>query len=164
VLPHLQTPRLTLVPWSEDDIDTLHAIWTDPDVRRYLWDDLVISRETAAAVILRIIDSAQSEGVGCWTIRAARQAAGFCGFRFIEDSREVELLYGLLPAYQGRGIATEAARAALDYFWNHTPFTRVFARTDPPNTASVEVMRRLGMRHESRTVTMITYILDRPPQ
>ena len=41
-LPTLETERLILRPWSLDDIDALHQIWTDPQVRRYLWDDEVI--------------------------------------------------------------------------------------------------------------------------
>jgi hypothetical protein len=41
------------VPFASEDLDALHALWTDPDVRRYLWDDIVISRERAAETGLR---------------------------------------------------------------------------------------------------------------
>jgi [ribosomal protein S5]-alanine N-acetyltransferase len=73
-------------------------------------------------------------------------------------------MYGLLPQFWGKGIATEASGAALDYIWNSTAFPQVWARTDPPNTASVTVMVRLGMTHQSSTPTMISYVIDRPPQ
>jgi hypothetical protein len=46
---------------------------------------------------------------------------GFCGFRFIGDGPEIELMYGLLPRYWGQGLA------------------------DPPNTKSIPAMRRLEM-------------------
>jgi len=46
-LPVLRTPRLVLVPFAPEDLDALHALWTDEHVRRYLWDDIVISRERA---------------------------------------------------------------------------------------------------------------------
>jgi RimJ/RimL family protein N-acetyltransferase len=50
----------------------------------------------------------------------------------------------------------------MDYLWRATGFDRVYARTDPPNERSVLVMERLGMRHESTTPSMITYVLTRP--
>ena len=47
-----------------------------------------------------------------WSVllRGRPSLAGFCGFRFIEDTRDVELLYGLYPQYWGQGLATETAR------------------------------------------------------
>jgi ribosomal-protein-alanine N-acetyltransferase len=47
----LQTARLVLRPITTDDIDALHALWTNADVRRYLWDDIVIDLEHAATEI-----------------------------------------------------------------------------------------------------------------
>jgi RimJ/RimL family protein N-acetyltransferase len=74
-----------------------------------------------------------SHGIEYWVIRPM---IGFCGFRFLEDSTEIELLYGLLPDRWGRGLATEASQAALDYLWHATAFKRVWARTDVPNARS----------------------------
>jgi ribosomal-protein-alanine N-acetyltransferase len=163
-LPILRTARLTLRPWAESDIDTLHALWTEPGVRRYLWDNLVIPRDRAAVAVYSALATSVSHGIGCWSLHlhGEEALAGFCGFRFIGDSKEVELLYGLLPALWGQGLATEASQAALDYLWTCTPFLRVYARTDSPNARSVEVMRRLGMRHDCSTETMIIYALERP--
>jgi RimJ/RimL family protein N-acetyltransferase len=70
-------------------------------------------------------------------------------------------VYGLLPAYWGRGLATEAARAALDYLWE-TGRARVYARTDAPNEKSIAVLRRLGMRQVSSPIPMLTFVLARP--
>jgi ribosomal-protein-alanine N-acetyltransferase len=77
--------------------------------------------------------------------------AGFCGFRYIDDSPDIELLYGLLPDYWGQGLATEAARAVLEYGFDAVQFRRIYARTDVPNRASVRVMERLGMKFERET-------------
>jgi [ribosomal protein S5]-alanine N-acetyltransferase len=162
MLPELRTRRLTLRPFQDDDIDLLHAMWTDPDVRRYLWDDEVISRERVVEVLRSHKDSLAPAGLGYWVVTLNGETAGFCGFRFIDDSSDAELMYGLLPQYWGQGIATEASRAALDYIWKFTAFDQIRARTDPPNTASVAVMERLGMVHLSSTPTMISYIIDRP--
>jgi len=152
-LPTLETARLTLVPWSLDDIDALHQVWMDPHVRRYLWDDEVISRQRAAAAVEVAVASANQGGVGLWCVllKVARTLAGFCGFRTIGETRDIELIYGLLPQYCGRGLATEAGGAALAYGFDAGQFTRVYARADVANRASVRVMERLGMKFERET-------------
>jgi ribosomal-protein-alanine N-acetyltransferase len=87
--------------------------------------------------------------------------AGFCGFRFIDDGPDIELMYGLRSAHWGKGLATEACSAAIEHLWRTTAFQLVYARTDPPNERSVRVMQQIGMRHESTTASTITYALRR---
>jgi len=164
-LPVLQTRRLRLCPWTSDDVDELHSLWMAPEVRRYLWDGVVITRETAEQVIHANLACAAQYAIGCWALyllRPVERIAGFCGFRLIDDGPEIELMFGLRGEHWGKGLATEASRAAIDYLWRSTSFQRVYARTDPPNGKSVEVMRRLGMTLESTTAAMITYSLARP--
>lgn len=169
-LPTLETERLILRPWSLDDIDALHQIWTDPQVRRYLWDDEVISSQRVAAAVEDGVAAANRNGVGLWCVlpKPASALAGFCGFRYIDDASEIELLYGLLPDYWGQGLATEAARAALAYGFDAALFTRVYVRTDAPNRASVRVMERLGMKFERETRlaarSTLIYSLTRRPR
>src|SRR5215471_1533840 len=150
-LPCIQTPRLALVPFAADDLDALHALWIDADVRRYLWDGIAITRERAASELASALATEASGGIGYWSVRETADGLiiGDCGFRFIEDSHEVELMYCLLPAYWGRGLAFEGCQAALRYLWSATAFDRVVARADAPNTASIRLMERLGMRYES---------------
>jgi ribosomal-protein-alanine N-acetyltransferase len=153
-LPVIRTEHLLLRPAGAADVDELHRLWMDPDMRRYLWDDIVIAREVAAETVRRGF---------YWTVRSAAdgEAIGFCGFRAIGSGPDIELMYGLLRPHWGCGFATEVSRAVLEFVWNNTGHERVFARTDPPNVKSVEVMRRLGMRPQSATATMITYVIDR---
>jgi RimJ/RimL family protein N-acetyltransferase len=105
-------------------------------------------------------------GIGYWALfvpptaeRAGVPIAGFCGFRFIDDGPDIELMYGLRAEYWGQGLATEACQAAIEYLWLSSGFSRFYARTDPPNERSVKVMRRLGMTIESTNESMITYVL-----
>lgn len=116
-LPRVQTKRLELEPFAPAHVDALHRLWTDPDVRRYLWDDEIISYELAHTVFASIA-SVQAEGLGMWTLvrRGPGDALiGFAGLRHPADSLEVELLYGLYPAYWRKGLATEASLAVLRY-------------------------------------------------
>jgi ribosomal-protein-alanine N-acetyltransferase len=160
-LPMLVTSRLQLRPWDVHDIDSLHSLFNDQNVRKYLWDDVVIPRERVVELVESHFATVASHDIGYWAIHAGPML-GFCGFRFLENSSEIELLYGLLPEYWGKGLATEASQAALHYLWQATPFQRVWARTDAPNLKSVGVMRRLGMRHESSTETIVSYVFERP--
>ncbi|MYG14759.1 MAG: GNAT family N-acetyltransferase, partial [Gammaproteobacteria bacterium] len=50
-MPVLQTKRLTLRPLAEADLSALHRFWTQPDVRRYLWDNEIISIERVAEIV-----------------------------------------------------------------------------------------------------------------
>jgi RimJ/RimL family protein N-acetyltransferase len=167
-LPVLRTQRLVLRPWTHKDVDALHALWTAPGVRRYLWDDVVITRDVAERLVDSHIALADHHGIGYWALHilpvslAEAPVAGFCGFRFVDDGPEIELVYGLQAEHWGKGLATEACLAAIEYLWCSTGFQRVYARTDPPNEGSVRVMRRLGMAHESTDPSTITYVLRRP--
>ena len=46
----IETERLRLRPLTANDLEDLHLLWTDADVRKYLWDDQVISREQAEEI------------------------------------------------------------------------------------------------------------------
>jgi ribosomal-protein-alanine N-acetyltransferase len=153
-LRRLETARLTLRPWDARDVDALHAIWTDADVRRWLWDDVVISRERAKGTVMDCIGSAEESGIGMWCVvlRGHEDTIGFCGFRFIDATTDVEIMYGFRRQYWGRGVATEAAQAVLDYGFSERLFDRVYGRTDVGNRASSRVLEKLGMRLEGQTL------------
>ena len=164
-LPVIRTSRLIMRPYTQEDVDAQHALWTEPEVRRYLWDDVVIGREVAQKIIDSHLATVDRHGIGYWGLyqeTSDHPVAGFCGFRFIYESPDVELMYGLRAQSWGKGLATEACRSALSYLWERTGFLQVYARTDPPNIKSIGVMQRLGMTHVSTTETLVSYILHRP--
>jgi ribosomal-protein-alanine N-acetyltransferase len=145
------TARTTLRPVAPGDVPALHALWTDSAVRKYLWDDEVITRERAAEVVAASAADFEAHRFGLWAVRETTTGEwiGFCGFRS-SDANEVELLYGIWPRYWGQGLVTEAARAALSYAFLTLGVTEVVAATDVPNHASVRVLERLGMQFERR--------------
>ena len=162
-LPRISTDHLSLRPFTIMDIDRLHRLWAEENMRRFLWDDIIISRDRAAAEVERGLENAARYGIGYWIIETLKEddLLGFCGFRLIDQGPDIELMYGLEPAYWGRGLATEASRAILAWLWTSTSYQRVFARTDPPNQKSIAVMQRLGMRFDSASPTLISHVLHR---
>jgi ribosomal-protein-alanine N-acetyltransferase len=150
----IETPRLRLRPAGSADVDALHALWTDPEVRRWLWDDVVIDRATAAE---RVADSEAhfaADGFGLWVAEEREDGAlvGVAGLVVIEPHFGPELIYSLHPAHWGRGYATEASRAILRYAFDALGLARVPGRTDAPNHGSARVLERLGMRFEGETI------------
>jgi len=170
---HLETPRLSLRPFSLVDVDELHRMWSEPAVRRFLWDDKVVPRATVIEIIGASTESFGHSGLGYWMVRlkATSEAVGFCGlrhFRFEEESAgadEVEILYGLAPAHWGKGLATEASAAVLRYGFDTLELMRIYAGADPPNQESFRVLERLGMKFLRRATVgeleAAYYVLDR---
>ena len=128
----------------------MHALWVDPDVRRYLWDDVIITRERAAEAVAASVSDFERHGYGLWSVRVKTSGAlgGFCGLRSSDGAPE--LLYGFLREYWGHGYATEAAAAVLDHAFRSAGTTAVDAATDAPNAASIRVLERLGMKFVKR--------------
>lgn len=143
----IETPRLILCPPEPGDLDALHALVTDPGVRRYLFDDQIVEREVVGGIIERSQAQHRDEGHGLWLahLRQGGQLAGFTGFWYFRDPPELELLYALAPANWGKGLATELATAMLRHGFETLGFASITGSTDAPNTASCRVMERAGM-------------------
>lgn len=156
-----------MTPFVHSDLEPLHSLWSDEDVRRFLWDNQVIPIETVQEILEAHYEMASQFRIGFWSIarqnrRPEGPIEGFVGFRPMEGGAELELLYGIRREWWGKGIATTASQAALEYLWQSTNFGRVLASTDPPNVKSREVMKRLGMTLVKETDGLIVYALDRP--
>lgn len=163
--PDLTTNRLQLRPCTLADIDDLHRLWTTPGVRKYLWDDEVIARDTAAEVVASSLADFSAHGFGHWVVTWQDQTdlIGWGGLRHFGEPPEVEVLYGFFPEFWGQGLAVEATRAILHYGFEKLGLARIYAGTDPPNTASVRVMEKVGMHFDRQTningLAAIYYVL-----
>lgn len=149
----LCTERLLLRPIASSDVDALHAFWIDPSVRKYLWDNEIISRETVEEIVRASERCFDEIGSGLFAIElnAKRgELVGFCGLRRMDGSDQVELLYGILPRYWGEGLVTEAAKAVLHHGFDSCGLERIMGATHTPNQRSVRVMQRLGMVFDGR--------------
>ena len=97
----IRTARLTLRPASVEDLDVLHRIWTDPEVREFFWDGEVIPREKAEAAVREGVEDFAKHGFGLWVAEEDGAVIGFCGLRHLDYAPGVEILYGLAPARAG---------------------------------------------------------------
>ena len=152
--PVLSTARCELRPVTSGDAAELHALWTAPGVRRFLWDDAIIPLEQTADAIRTSEALFRDHRFGLWAARLQREAAiaGFAGIWPFREPPEFELLYGVAEAYWGRGLAVEASRAVLEYCGDALSMTTMRASTDAANIASVRVLDRLGFTAVRRAV------------
>jgi [ribosomal protein S5]-alanine N-acetyltransferase len=151
--PALRTERLELRPFSAGDAAALHALFVDPEVRRYLLDDRVVEAGWVDGEIAASRDRFAGGGLGLWAIRRRDddRVLGFVGFREFFQPPQLQLVYGLLPAAWGEGLATEASREAIRFAFDEVGLAEVVAATDPPNRRSLQVMDRLGMSFLEQT-------------
>lgn len=151
-IAEIETERLRLRPLGAGDRDDLHHLFTDPDVRRYLWDDEVLPVEQTWVVIAESLRRFEADGTGLWAVHLRHRAplAGFGGYWPFHDPPRLEILFGLAPVHWGRGLATELARALLRYGFEELGLERVDGSADAPNAASLRVMEKAGMQHKDR--------------
>jgi RimJ/RimL family protein N-acetyltransferase len=153
----LRTERLDLRPHLESDLEVFHATRSDPEVARYLHDEpmtLEQAREKLAARLAALQLDAEDDWLATVIVERSSSAVvgdvGLC-WRSVEH-RTGEVGFIVRPAYQGRGYATEAARALIDWGFRVFGLHRVIGRTEARNAASARVLERLGMRLEGRFV------------
>ena len=142
-------------PLQPFDLDALAAIWADPVVTRFLPSRGVpIPRDNTENSLQSFLQHWRQRKYGIWAIVEdnSSQMVGYCGLRYLDELDEVEVLYGLAQAYWGRGIATQAAKAAVSYGFNVATLDRVIAMALPDNLASRRVIEKAGKHHSNYSV------------
>jgi RimJ/RimL family protein N-acetyltransferase len=145
--PLIETERLRLRMFTPNDAETFHRIWNDEVVMEYI-DGWRPSLEESRGAMMRLLDRWREQGFGQWamTLKEEARPFGYVGFKHLDRSAEVELLYGIDRPYWRKGYTTEAGRACLRYIFENTGHERIVAVAMPHNIGSWRVMEKLGMR------------------
>jgi len=131
---------------SLGDVDGVHDLATEPLVYRYLFDATPPTRDSIGQGIARARRDAVQTGLGLWILTCPAVPYGGCvQLRPDREAKSAELIYLLHPAQWGRGLATRMAWTAISKAFAQE-IDLIVAGTDCPNTASLAVMQRLGMR------------------
>jgi ribosomal-protein-alanine N-acetyltransferase len=151
--PELRTGRLLLRRWREEDQEPFAALNGDPRVMEHF--PATLSREASDDLIQRIERCFRENGFGAWAVelRGEIPLAGFVGLWPQTDERlafapAVEIGWRLATGAWGRGIATEAAGAAIGYGFDELGLDQIVSFTTVGNQRSRAVMERLGMRRD----------------
>lgn len=145
-----QSPRLRFARLAPARLDDFQRLMTDLHIRCYLLDGEIVTRDQCVAEITTSAELFARAGIGLWLLSPREDAAappiGFCGFRAFPEVQpdEPQLLYALIEAATGRGLATEAARALIDYERRLGRRRVIYSAVDAPNAASLRVLEKVG--------------------
>ncbi|MDD9718895.1 GNAT family N-acetyltransferase [Dinoroseobacter sp. PD6] len=146
-IPTLTTERLILRPLGLEDVDALVPFYATEGVR---FVGGPMTREQVWRMVAMELGHWQLRGYGRWAV-ARRDTGVFCGTVGLwcpEGWPEPEIGWTLLPAAQGQGIATEAARTARHYAYDVLDWDTAISLIDPANARSIALAERLGARHD----------------
>ena len=142
----LTTERLHLRPFTAADREAIHAVYSDPEVMRYVGHGAHRTPAETAAALRVYGEVLERRGFSFLAVteRDGGALVGDAGLHPLGD--DIELGYTLARGAWGRGYATELGRALLAYAFDVLGAARVVAQVEPENTASRRVLEKLGMR------------------
>ena len=148
----LSSERIVLRRFEPRDAPALAGYRADPEVARYQgWESCTLDEARRFVDSLEGADPGQA---GVWfqfaiSVTAAGPLVGDCALRCRRrDPRQAELGFTLARTVQGRGLATEAVSALLDWAFPALALHRVFALVDLRNAPAQRLLDRLGFRRE----------------
>jgi RimJ/RimL family protein N-acetyltransferase len=145
----IETPRLRLRRWRWSDAEHLAALNGDPDVMRFIGSGDVLDRAQSDGLLARFEREWDERGFSLWAVEDAAGFVGFCGLTvptFLPSVLPaVEVGWRLRRSAWGRGYATEAAAAALEWGFERLEAGEIVAIVHPENERSLRVAAKLGM-------------------
>jgi RimJ/RimL family protein N-acetyltransferase len=163
-IPTFCTARLRLRPHHREDFAASCALWSDPNVTRFI-GGRPFTREEVWARLLRYTGSWHWLGFGYWAVDEISSGQFIGELGYAQNEREFEppltlldpaglpmpeLGWVLAPQFHGKGYATEAVRAALAWGDVHVAASRAFCIIHPDHSASIRVAEKCGFLEISR--------------
>lgn len=144
--PRLRTGRLQLVALERRHFGAFAALHGDPETMRWIGDGKPMDRVEAWLHLAMLLGHWDLRGYGAWGVEDPEtgELIGRAGLFHPEGWPDPELNWLIAPARRGRGLATEAARAVLDFALGELGFERAVSLVRPGNGASRRVAEKLG--------------------
>jgi RimJ/RimL family protein N-acetyltransferase len=149
-VPVIDTDRLRLRAFGQDDFEPFVKIVSDLEVVEYIDDGEPISREECWRGMAIFIGHWHLRGYGWWAVEDRRSGdfLGRIGLYNPEGWPGIELGWMLRRESWGDGLAPEGAAAALDFAFNVVGAAHVISLIDPRNSRSIRVAEKIGERYE----------------
>ncbi len=162
-----ETHRLFHRAFTVDDAEAVFALNSNPEVMRFTAEPLLPSLDAAKQAITNYPDF-DEVGYGRWAcvLKETQTVIGFCGLKYLSDLDAVDVGYRFLPQYGGRGLASEACIASLDFGFRTLCLDQIIGLVLPENAASIRVLEKAGMRSDGEFVDdgirALRYVKRRP--
>lgn len=170
----IETERLSLRRWRDEDLEPYARMCADPKVMRFIGNGTTLTRKQSEAQIARFVRHWEERGFGLWAVeeRTTGDFVGFVGLVYQEEWAEgrhkTEVGWRLGREFWGRGFATEAAEASVAYGFGNLGLERIISIIQPANAASRRVAGKAGLipRGETRWrgADAVWYAIDRDDQ
>lgn len=144
-----ETPRLIHRTLTLDDAEAFYELNSNPDVMRYTGEPPLPSLQASKDAIVNYPDF-DTIGYGRWAcvLKETQTLIGFCGLKYLSDLDLVDVGYRFLPGYWGRGLATEACAASVQFGLETLGLPEIFGFVLPENTGSIRVLEKVGMHRD----------------
>ena len=147
--PILETARLILRQYTEDDALAFFELNSDPEVMRYVPDESMKTVDEAREILItHPLTDYRNHGFGRWAciLKSTGEHIGFCGPKYLPEISDVDLGFRFTPSNWGKGYATEAARACVNYGFSRLRFDHIVGLSEADNRASIRVLEKVGMQ------------------
>jgi ribosomal-protein-alanine N-acetyltransferase len=150
---YIETERLILRNFLPRDVEGIYELDAHPEVHRYLGNKPITSMQQAHDYIANVTAQYKDNGIGRWAAieKSTGDFIGWAGLKHItyEENGHINFYdvgYRLIPRYWGKGYATEAAKAALEYGFNTLGLNEIIGMCHEHNTASRRALEKCGLR------------------
>lgn len=154
-VPPLHTPRLIIRPFTLDDIEPSYQMNLDTEVSKYTGDGGVLDKpELERRIKEDVMGDYHKHGYGRMAVevKGGPSFIGFAGLKYLEDMGEVDIGFRFMSQYWGKGFATEAAQACIDFGFQHLGMKRIIGMVLPENGASIRVLEKCGLTFEKEII------------
>lgn len=157
----IETERLCIKPFCEDDADIIFKLYSDKEIMRYMPNDYM-NEETAEKHLKKIVEAWKEIPLtDCEMLVLTKQDGekiGRCRIHIDEDAESAMIGWLLLKNEWNKGYATEITKALLNYCFDILNIRRVCALCHPNNIASWKVLEKCGMRRKAHYKEKCRYI------
>jgi RimJ/RimL family protein N-acetyltransferase len=145
----IETDRLLLRTFTEEDAPLLYELNLDPDVTRYTLDPMTDVEHAQKVLIEVILPQYALYNHGRWAVhlKPGPEFIGWSGLKYVSERREIDLGYRFMKKFWGKGYATESAYACLQHGFQKLNMQRIIGRALPGNLASIKVLEKCGMQY-----------------
>lgn len=147
----LRTDRLLINKITLDDAAFILKLMNDKDWIKNIGDRGIRTIEDAEEYIrTRFLKTYTESDLGFYglVLKNSRQIIGVAGLIDRDGIDHVDIGYGILPEYRGKGYAFEATKAVYDYGYNELKLKKIVAIVNPENPSSINLLSKLGLEFE----------------
>ncbi len=153
----IETQRLYLRAYEDQDEDFLKAMLTDPDMVRFIGNGSIKDSKQTRDFLNRIYQTYEQNpdfGLKVLMRKEDQTPIGHAGLipQKVDHKEELEIGYWIYRPYWQRGYASEAAEALKQYAFQYDITNRLIALIQPGNTGSIKVAEKIGMSLEKEII------------